>query len=99
LVLELERHVRRLEEGEAGPVVELEERVQHAGACAAAGHRRLDLEGVDQRQAEEVLVELPGLLRIAAAIGVVMQSLYHGCAPVVLTPSPRSCPRSRRGSR
>ena len=36
-----------------------------------------DLEALHQRQAEEVLVELPRLLGIAAAIGVVMQSLDH----------------------
>src|SRR5262245_60209729 len=77
LVLELERHVGRLEEGEAGTVVELEEGMQHAGTGLAAGHGGIDLEGVDQRQSEEFLVEFPRLLRVAAAIGVVMQTLDH----------------------
>ena len=78
LVLELERHVGRLEEGEARAVVELEEGVQHAGAGIAAGHGLLDLERVHERQTEEILVEAPRLFGIAAAIGVVMQTLDHG---------------------
>ena len=85
LLLELERPVRRLEEGEEGAVGHLVEGVQHLGL--AAGHRRADLEGVGQRQAEEVLVEAAGLLGIAAAVGVVVQALDadglggHGVLP------------------
>src|SRR6185312_7490719 len=78
LLLELERHGRGLEEGEARAVVELIESMQHAAVGFAAGHRLLDLERVHQRQAEETLVELPCLLGVAAAIGVMMQALDHG---------------------
>jgi hypothetical protein len=73
LVLELERHVGRVEEGEAGTVVELEEGMEHAGAGLPAGHRLLDLERVHQREAEEILVEPAGLLGVAAAVGGVVQ--------------------------
>jgi hypothetical protein len=66
---------RHFEEGEAGAILHLVEGVQHARL--AAGLRRLDLEGVDEWEAEEVLVELPRLLGVPAAIGVVMQSLDH----------------------
>ncbi len=79
LVLELKRHVERLEEREARPVVHRIERVQRVGAATALG--LCNLERVDQRQPEEFLVELPGLFRVATAIGVVMQSLDH--APMV----------------
>ena len=54
LLLEVERQVRRLEERQAGPVVHLVEGVQGVGGPAALGLR--DLEGVDQRQAKEALV-------------------------------------------
>src|SRR5204863_6633175 len=36
-----------------------------------------DLEGADQLQAEEILVEDPRLFRVAAAIGVVVQAFDH----------------------
>src|SRR5690349_11333087 len=76
LLLELERHVRRLEEGEAGAVVQPVEGVQRLGLAAALG--LLDLERLDERQPEEFLVELARLFRVAAAVGVVVQTFDHG---------------------
>jgi len=78
LRLELERPVGRLEEGEARAVVHAVEAVQHGGAPAAL--RLADHEGVGERQAEEILVEAPRLLRVAAAIGVVVKALDHAIA-------------------
>src|SRR5258708_14075926 len=43
LLLELEWHLGRLEEGEAGALVALEDAVQHADTRLAAGHGRVDL--------------------------------------------------------
>ena len=75
LRLEVERHVRRLEEGDAGAVVHSIEGMKGAGVPARLGLS--DFQRRDERQAEEVLVEFPGLLGIATAIGGVVQSLDH----------------------
>ncbi|OAI52738.1 hypothetical protein AYO46_04625 [Betaproteobacteria bacterium SCGC AG-212-J23] len=75
LLLEHERPVGRLEEREARAVVHAVEAVQHRGAPSAL--RLADNEGIGERQAEEVLVEAPRLLRVPAAIGVVVQALDH----------------------
>ena len=72
LRLEVERHVRRLEEREKGAVVHPVERVQDVGLAAGLGFA--DLERAGERQAEEILVEAARLLRVAAAVGVVVQS-------------------------
>ena len=73
LLLELERHVRHFEEREARAVVHLVE------TCSTCVSRPVLVavisKRVDERQAEEVLVELPRLLGVAAAIGVVMKAL------------------------
>src|SRR5262249_25212144 len=68
-------HVRRLEEREAGAVVQAVEGVQRLGLAPA--HRLPDLEGVRERQPEEILVEPARLLGVAAAVGVVVQALDH----------------------
>src|SRR6185295_508864 len=75
LLLELERLPWRLEESEARAVVHAVEVMQHGGTTAALG--LVDDERVDERQAEEVLVKAPRLLRVAAAIGVVMKTFDH----------------------
>src|SRR5262249_14753060 len=76
LLLDVERPVGRLEEGEAGAVVEGVEGVEHVRRAAALGLG--DLEGLDQRQAEELLVEAARLLGVAAAVGGVVQLADHG---------------------
>jgi hypothetical protein len=86
LRLELERHVRGLEERERGAVVHAEEDVDRPGTAAGLG--LADLEGVRQWQAEEVLVEPARLLGVAATVGVVVQSLDHAapcvsCRPII----------------
>src|SRR6185295_11590202 len=73
--LELERHVRRLEERQMRPIVHSIERVQRLGLAPALG--LADLQRRHERQAEEALVELPRLLRIAAPVRVVMQPFDH----------------------
>src|SRR5437868_2485919 len=69
LPLEVERLARHLEESEAGAVIHREKGVQ--------GFSFADLEGADQLQAEEILVEHPRLLGITATIGVVVQAFDH----------------------
>ena len=76
LRLELERQVGGLEEGQVRAVVEAVEGVQRARLAAGLG--AADLDRVDQRQAEEILVEAARLLRVAAAVGVVVQLADHG---------------------
>src|SRR6516162_848110 len=69
LLLEVEGHARHLEEGEAGAVIHLEEGVQPAAL--------IDLERADQATTEEILIENPRLLRVPAAIRVMMQTFDH----------------------
>ena len=73
LLLELERHVRRLEEGQEAAVVQPVEGVQVLAVAPGLGDA--DLQRRRQRQPQEVLVELARLFGVAAAIGVVMQAL------------------------
>src|SRR5260370_1242823 len=68
-----------------------------AGAGLAAGDGLFDLERVGERQAEEILVEAPCLFRVAATIGVVMQTLDHG--DLLFRSPARAGPWSRRRSR
>ena len=91
LPLEVEVHVGRLEEGEAGAVVHAVEGVQDV--CRAARFRLADVERGGERQAEEVLVERPRLLGIAAAIGGVVESPDHGRRPPEFGRSPRRLSR------
>jgi len=80
LRLEVEGAVGSLEEGEARAVVHAIEAVQHVGAPAAFG--LLDAERIGERQTEEVLVEAPRFLGVAAAVRVVMQSFDHDPASI-----------------
>jgi hypothetical protein len=75
LRLELERQVAGLEEGEVRAVVEAVEGVQRPRLAAGLGAP--DVERVRQRQAEEILVERARLLRVAAAVGVVVELADH----------------------
>ena len=76
LPLEVEVHIRRLEKGDAGAIVHAVEGVQDARRPARL--RLADVKSRRERQSEEVLIELPRLLGIAAAISSVVQSLDHG---------------------
>src|SRR5215831_6377277 len=69
LLFEVEGLAGDLEEGEARPVVHLEKGVKPAPL--------VDLERADQAKPEEIFIEDPRLLRIAAAICIVMQTLDH----------------------
>ena len=73
------RHAGRLEKGEERAIVHRVEGVQGIGLAPALG--LLDLERAGQGKSEEILVESPGLLGIAAAIGVVVQPPDHRRSP------------------
>ena len=75
LLLELEWHARRLEKRQTGAIIELVKGVQDTGIATSLGLP--DLEGLNQRQAEKVFVELSGLLGVLAAVGVVMEFSDH----------------------
>src|SRR5271165_6910346 len=64
LPLEIERHVRRLEEGNARAVVHSVEGVKRPGRPSRI--RLVDLQRRGEWKSEEILVELPRLLRVAA---------------------------------
>jgi hypothetical protein len=82
LRLELERPVRRFEEGEARSICELIERMQNVGGAAGLG--RANLDGLNQGQAEETLIEHSSRFRVPAAIGDVMELLDHGVAALLM---------------
>src|SRR5271165_3561691 len=69
LLFEIEGLTGHLEKREAGAVVHLEEGVQPATL--------IDLERADQAQTEEILIKDPRLLRVPAAIRVMMQTFDH----------------------
>src|SRR5215472_9322875 len=69
LLLELERRARHLKKGQTRAVIHLEERMEPAAF--------VDLERADQTEPQEILVEAACLLRVAAAIGVMVQTFYH----------------------
>ena len=84
LVLELERHVGCLEKRQIRSIVQLVEGVQRLGLAPALGF--LDLQRLRQAHAEEILVELARRLRIAAAVGIVMQFADHAMSPEAFEP-------------
>src|SRR5215469_646118 len=63
-------------------LLELERRPRHLkkGQTRAVVH----LEEADQTESEEILVEAACLLRVAAAIGVMVQTFYHASLPLNL---------------
>ena len=65
--------VAEVEEGDVRAVAHLEEDVD-VGAVLAGRRHVVRLDQVDQRQAEQVLVEVPGFLRVAAAPGEVVEA-------------------------
>ena len=75
LGLELERHVGRLKERQERAIVHSKERMQDFGLAATFG--LVDRQSAAERKPEEVLVERPRFLRIATAIGVVVQAFDH----------------------
>src|SRR3954471_2846186 len=79
LLMEFEWHIRNFEEREVGAIAEPVERMQRMGLASALG--LLDLQRAAQRQPEKVFVEAPRLLRVAAAVSVVMQAFDHGGSP------------------
>src|SRR5262249_33775430 len=71
LALELKGLAGHLEKGEAGAVIHLKKGMQTAA--------RVDFERTDKAQTEKILVKRPRLLRIPAAISIMMQALNHPC--------------------
>ena len=70
--------VDHIEERHPATVTKLEKDVGMRGVLAGRGHRVLH-DGVGQREPEDVGVELRRLLRVATAIGHVVESLHgHG---------------------
>src|SRR6185295_1341999 len=70
LCLELERRTRYFEECQMRSVVHAIEGVKDLSQ--PAGLRLLDVDGIDQRQAQEVLIETASLLGVPASIRCVM---------------------------
>jgi hypothetical protein len=73
LQLEIERHVRDIEEDQAGAIAQTEEDVQRPHW--PAGLAFVNGDGLGERQTQEILVEMPCALRIAAAPRVVVQAM------------------------
>ena len=84
-VVEVVGTVGHLEERQIAAILHLEEGMQ--GVHGAAGLSLLDLEDTSEAHAEKILVEPPRFLRVAAAIGVMVQALdtrrhLAGCGPL-----------------
>jgi hypothetical protein len=82
LLLEFKRVTRRLENRQERAISHLVKGVQHTGLAARL--RFLDFEGVHQRQPQELLIELPGLFGVAAAVGIVVKTIDHRTIPHII---------------
>src|ERR1700759_2620166 len=75
LSLEVEWPIRDFEKSQTGTVIHFEKSMQRTALA--------DLERADTPKPEKILVKAPGLLRIAAAIGVVVQAFNHKLLPAM----------------
>jgi len=66
-----------VEEGDERTILQAKEEVRVGAVLARAGHV-VALDDVIERQAQDVLVEVAGLLGIAGLVGVVVQLLHGG---------------------
>ncbi len=71
--------VAQVEEGDERAVLQAEEEVRVGAVLAGAGHM-IALDDVVQRQAQDVFVEVPRLLGVARAVGVMVQLLDRAAA-------------------
>ena len=69
--------VAEIEEGDVGAVPHLEEDM-HIGAIFAGRGHGVGLDHVRERQTEQVLVEMPGLLGVPAAPGEMVKAVDGG---------------------
>ena len=70
LVFELEWHPGHFKKRKVRTIAQFEKRVQQNRFAAGFGF--LDFQSSSEREAQEILIELPGFLRIAAPISIVM---------------------------
>ena len=100
LILELKRSFRIIEKGQKGTVSHLVECMKDLGWPPGLGG--VDFQCSRQFEAEKILLELPGFLRIPATVGIMVESFDHGiylaerCTNEShATPIPTSCPKKR----
>ncbi len=75
LVLELKWLIWRFKESKERAVVHPVESVQHLRLAPRFGFA--NCQGIGQRQAQKILVKLPGFFRAPASVGIMVKSLDH----------------------